>query len=138
MVTKTIPSKPKASKMEAELAAEEDSLTPEQEAEAREKAKIDNIIFIRIEQLYPFPKEEIDEILRNYSCADEVYWCQEEHKNMGAWHFIRAHFEQSFARLNLKKNIEYVGRSKSASPAAGYSKLHLQEQEEFISKAIKI
>jgi 2-oxoglutarate dehydrogenase E1 component len=106
--------------------------------EYREEHKLDNVALIRLEQLYPFPKEEVKKQLQQYNNIQDIVWCQEEHKNMGAWHYIRAHFEKAVAAISLDKQITYIGRKKSASPAAGYVRLHQQELTEFISAAFKL
>ena len=80
---------------------------------------------VRIEQLYPFPAEQMRTILNTYAEASRLCWAQEESGNRGAWLFIREQVEQ---HLGIR-DIEYIGREKSASPATGSHKRHLQEQE---------
>jgi 2-oxoglutarate dehydrogenase E1 component len=84
---------------------------------------------VRIEQLYPFPTEQVEKILASYKNAKEVYWVQEEAENMGAWTFIM----KQFRKMNV--NIQYIGRKESASPATGYGKIH-NEQSENIFTAV--
>jgi 2-oxoglutarate dehydrogenase E1 component len=81
-------------------------------------------IFIRIEQLYPFPKAQIGTILEKYSGVREVCWVQEESKNRGAWTYIEDRFRQEYGIQNLR----YIGREPSASPATGSHTKHLHEQ----------
>ncbi|MBT5828450.1 MAG: 2-oxoglutarate dehydrogenase E1 component [Alphaproteobacteria bacterium] len=105
--------------------------------EAREKAKINNVALIRVEELYPYPDQEIIKQLQKYVDA-EVIWCQEEPENMGAWQFIDRKLEGSIVKAEIKaKRPIYVGRKASASPATGYMKVHVVEQEEIIAKALK-
>ncbi|MCB1142876.1 MAG: 2-oxoglutarate dehydrogenase E1 component [Leptospiraceae bacterium] len=98
----------------------------------KEKSGLNDIAIIRVEELYPFPKEKINALLTNLKNAKEIFWVQEEPQNQGAWMYIRDEFEE------LKKPgfIKYIGRKKSASPAAGHLKIHLKEQEELIKAAI--
>jgi 2-oxoglutarate dehydrogenase E1 component len=105
--------------------------------EQREQAKAKHVALVRLDQYYPFPKEELGLELAKYPNA-EIIWCQEEPKNMGAWHFIEHKIEnclQTFKHKNLRPR--YVGRVASASPAAGYKKMHNVEQAAFINEAIK-
>ncbi len=106
--------------------------------EAREAANIKDIALVRIDQYYPFPKEELNAELSKYSNA-EVIWCQEEPKNMGAWRYIDRKIEKCLKELGCKHDRpKYIGRPESASPAAGYLKIHKVEQEKLIKEAITI
>jgi len=101
--------------------------------DSREKEKKSNIALIRIEELYPFPEDSIKGILKKYSKATDVIWVQEEPQNQGAWMYIRDAFDE----MNQKAgSIRYIGRKKSASPAAGHLKLHTKEQEELVKQAL--
>ena len=106
--------------------------------EERDSKNISNIAIIRIEQLYPFPDKEIDEILKQYKGINEIVWCQEEPRNQGAWynsqHFLRA----AAVRLSEDLSLEYVGRPSSAAPASGYMSVHLEEQKKFIEEALDV
>lgn len=104
--------------------------------ETREKLKIDDVAIVRLEQYYPFPKEELAEELKKYKDA-EIIWCQEEPKNMGAWHFIQNKIENCLISIG-RNNIRpiYVGRPAAASPSAGYYKMHVVEQERLVKQAI--
>jgi 2-oxoglutarate dehydrogenase E1 component len=99
-------------------------------AESREKDKINNVAIVRIEQLHPLPIKQIKEILKEYGKA-EVVWVQEEPENMGYWNYI--------LRLLYKElPMELISRKASASPATGYNKVHVEEQKNIVSKALKI
>ena len=106
--------------------------------EERDSKNISNVAIIRIEQLYPFPDKEIDEILAKYKGINEIVWCQEEPRNQGAWynsqHFLRA----AAVRLSEDLSLEYVGRPSSAAPASGYMSVHLEEQKKFIEEALDV
>jgi len=105
--------------------------------EARVDKKINDIAIIRVEQLYPYPKEEIIVELKKYKNA-EIIWCQEEPRNMGAWKFIEELIEESLIEVRHKSNRpKYIGRVASASPATGYASYHKQEQEDLINQALK-
>ena len=94
--------------------------------ERREKEGIDNVAFVRIEQLYPFPSEQIKELIKKYAKAKEHYYVQEEPENMGAWRFVDK---------NLRSmNLHYVGRHEAASPATGFAKRHANENEEIMQE----
>lgn len=87
---------------------------------------------VRIEQLYPFPAEEIRNVMKSYKKAEEVLWVQEEPRNMGAWSYIRPLLEEVLeGRLPLK----YVGRTPNASPAEGSTALHTAHHAEIIEQA---
>ncbi len=102
---------------------------------AREKIKRDDVILFRIEQLYPFPVKSLVKELKPYSNNAKFYWCQEEPKNMGAWFSVRDYIKWTLETIKAKNNnISYIGRSPDASPATGYAKRHMVEQEEIIKK----
>lgn len=104
--------------------------------ERRRAEEIDDIAIVRIEQLYPFPNEDLAVILRRYTGVEEVYWVQEEPMNMGAWYSSQHHMRRALSDLNPKLHLEYAGREASASPAAGYMALHLSQQEKLIKDAL--
>jgi len=104
--------------------------------EAIEAKKIDNIALIRLEQLYPFPSLELKTELKKYINA-EIIWCQEEPKNMGAWHFVNELIEEVLLEIKHKNSrAKYVGRIACASPATGYGSYHNREMRAFIDEAL--
>lgn len=104
--------------------------------EARENANIKNIALIRLDQYYPFPEEELANELKKYPNA-EIIWCQEEPRNMGAWYFIEHRIEKSIKLAAHKAGRPiYLGRAESASPSAGYLKMHNIEQAKLIEQVI--
>jgi 2-oxoglutarate dehydrogenase E1 component len=106
--------------------------------EAREKLKRDDIVFFRIEQLYPFPAKALAKELRPYSKNTKFYWCQEEPKNMGAWFSVRDYIQWTLDNIKANNNnISYIGRSPDASPATGYAKWHISQQQEIIKKVFE-
>ena len=104
--------------------------------EAREAGKINDVAIIRLEQLYPFPAQELTIELKKYKNA-EIIWCQEEPKNMGAWKFVDDLIEEVLIENKYKNSrAKYVGRIASASPATGYGSYHSREQKKLIDEAL--
>lgn len=106
--------------------------------EKREAEGIRNIPIIRLEQLYPFPHEELVDILKPYTNAN-VVWCQEEPMNMGAWTYLDRRLEAVLIEANLQeKRPSYVGRMEAASPATGLFSRHIFEQNLLVSQALNL
>ncbi|MFL2890227.1 MAG: 2-oxoglutarate dehydrogenase E1 component [Pelagibacteraceae bacterium] len=104
--------------------------------EARETAKNDKVVFIRIEQLYPFPAKTLALILKKYKKA-KFYWCQEEPKNMGAWNTVRNYINRILDIIQSKSDIIiYIGRKASATTATGNLNKHLAQQKEILEKVV--
>jgi 2-oxoglutarate dehydrogenase E1 component len=100
-------------------------------AAARDERKIADTAIIRLEQIYPFPSAQIKDILAGYREDALVIWAQEEPRNMGAWRAVQEWIQPL---LNVtQRQIQYVGRPESASPAAGSLKRHQQELSELVS-----
>jgi 2-oxoglutarate decarboxylase len=89
------------------------------------------IALIRVEQVYPFPKEELAKQLKAYPSGRERVWVQEEPENMGAWSFV----DQAF-RSELDVELELVARPRSASPATGSFKIHQAEEQDLVDRAL--
>jgi len=103
--------------------------------DAREKLKKDDVVLFRIEQLYPFPAKSLVKEIKPYALNAKFFWCQEEPKNMGAWFSVRDYIQWTLDTIKAKnKEISYIGRSPDASPATGYAKRHLSEQQEIINE----
>jgi 2-oxoglutarate dehydrogenase E1 component len=100
---------------------------------ARRERDIADIPIVRVEQLYPCPYEELQQVVRTYPNIDEVIWVQEEPWNMGAWHFMRRRLRRV---LPESIPIEYAGRREAASPAVGSYKKHLQEETDLVNIAL--
>ena len=101
-----------------------------------ESEKIENISILRIEQLYPYPEEDIKNILNKYKDS-EIVWCQEEPENMGAWTYIRNKLDDTLDSIgNNKSKILYAGIEEKASPSTGYASQHVKNQAFIIEKAI--
>ena len=104
----------------------------------RREEKIDDIAIVRLEQLYPFPEDSLEEILSVYTNMEELVWCQEEPQNMGAWYPSQHHMKNVLHRLKPNLVLGYAGREMSASPAAGYTALHVAKQEKLVLDALKL
>ncbi|MDE2304382.1 MAG: 2-oxoglutarate dehydrogenase E1 component [Gammaproteobacteria bacterium] len=101
---------------------------------ARREAKIDQVALVRIEQLYPFPSDEYEAIVRKYANAREIVWCQEEPQNQGGWYQIRHRLQ---AKLGSKHELLYAGRAGAAAPATGIPALHDQQQKNLVTAALQ-
>ena len=103
--------------------------------EEREKQNINDVYLLRVEQLFPYPDDAIQEELKRFKNADMV-WCQEEPKNMGAWSFIHEFLEESLLAIGAKNTRpRYVGRGAAASTATGISAKHKKEQQAILDGA---
>ena len=102
----------------------------------RNNKNIDDIAIVRIEQLYPFPYDDLEEILTKYENVEEFIWCQEEPLNQGAWFSHRHRIQRVLDRFNKDDEVSLVSRPAAAAPAVGLMKLHLQQQKELIKEAI--
>ena len=101
---------------------------------ARRKENLRDVALVRIEQLYPFPTEEYEAVLRKYSNARELVWCQEEPQNQGAWYQIRHRLQET---AGGRREVLYAGRAPAAAPATGLSKLHEAEQNALVEAALR-
>ena len=105
---------------------------------AREKLKVDDVALYRIEQLYPFPAKALVKELKPFTKNSKFFWCQEEPKNMGAWFSVRDYIQWTLETIKARNSqISYIGRNPDASPATGYAKRHLSEQQEIIDKVFE-
>ena len=104
--------------------------------ETRRKHNLKNVAIIRIEQLYPFPDAEMFSVIADYSQLETVVWCQEEPKNQGAWYNSQHRLRRVLDLINKDLPLSFAGRLSSASPAACYMALHLQQQENLIAEAL--
>lgn len=103
---------------------------------ARREKKIRDIAIVRLEQLYPFPEGDVVEVIRKYKGTKEFIWCQEEPRNMGAWKFIRPNLDEALEKVKVGKQIGYIGRDRSASPAVGYLYVHNKQQAALVERAL--
>ena len=101
---------------------------------SRRESKAETVAIVRIEQLYPFPSEEYEAILRKYSNASEIVWCQEEPQNQGSWYQIRHRLQ---SKLDENHELLYAGRAGAAAPATGIAALHEQQQKNLVAAALQ-
>jgi 2-oxoglutarate dehydrogenase E1 component len=100
----------------------------------REERKASQVALVRVEQIYPFAADQARDILARYPATAEVVWAQEEPRNIGAWRFMQ---EQLDPLLDATpREVRYVGRPESASPATGSGRRHQQEQSEIVTDAL--
>ncbi len=100
----------------------------------REKRKNQDLAFVRIEQLYPLHQKRLKELLLKYQGFQECIWVQEEHENMGAWEYMRPLLNEA---LEGKMSVRYIGRARSASPAAGSHALHKKQHMAIMSEVFQ-
>ena len=103
---------------------------------ARRERGIEDVALIRIEQLYPFPEEDLEKVVGAYSNIEDAIWCQEEPMNQGAWYASQHNMRRVIQRHKVDVYLRYAGREASASVSAGYTALHLKQQEQFIDEAL--
>ena len=103
--------------------------------EERRKREQKDVAIVRVEQLYPFPHDEMAEVLSQYQHVTDFVWCQEEPQNQGAWYCSQHHF-----RAAIPKNgqLVYTGREASSSPAVGYLSVHNKQQQALVNDALTI
>ncbi len=102
---------------------------------ARRERKIDDIAIVRLEQLYPFPKDSLEKELSKYPNASEIVWTQEEPRNQGAWYWIasRHHLDSQISGM---QKLLLVSRPASSSPAVGYLAKHNEQTKALIESAL--
>ncbi|MHC8441244.1 MAG: 2-oxoglutarate dehydrogenase E1 component [Candidatus Eutrophobiaceae bacterium] len=105
--------------------------------EERRKRGISDIAIVRIEQLYPFPREEMRTLISQYPNLSEVVWVQEEPKNQGAWYYMHSRGTM-LGCLGSQHEFGYAGRFYSASPATGHMALHNMQQAKVVDDALSL
>ncbi len=100
----------------------------------RQEREIDDVAIVRIEQLYPLPDRELEEVLSAWPDGTPLVWVQEEPANMGAWYFIKVRYGDSF--FDRWPLSDAVMRPESASPSTGSKKAHKMEQEKILDAAL--
>jgi 2-oxoglutarate dehydrogenase E1 component len=102
--------------------------------ETRQKQYDNTTAIVRLEQLYPYPGQEIADTLKKYPNLERVIWCQEEPRNQGTWWYIKTLLINSCEGIP----VEYAGRDSSASPAVGYVALHNEQEHRFLKEAFEL
>ncbi len=103
----------------------------------KQKNGLDNIEIIRVEQLYPFPKDEIKTHIAKFKHVVDIVWVQEEPRNQGAWFYMQSRMNLADC-ISPNQSLQYAGRDYSASPAAGYLQLHRQQQSQLVNDALDL
>ncbi len=99
------------------------------------KQKYDySTVIVRLEQLYPYPDSEIRAVLKEYPDLETIVWCQDEPRNQGSWWYIKSQLIETCEGLP----VLYAGRQSSASPAAGYMGLHMEQEHELVKHAFEL
>lgn len=112
-------------KVAVDLAVELENLSSEQ---------VESLHIARVEQLYPFPKKEVGDLIERFLNLEQVIWVQEEPQNMGSWTFIEPYLSEVATK---QLEIGYIGRPKRSSPSTGDPDIHKQEQAMIIHEALQ-
>jgi 2-oxoglutarate dehydrogenase E1 component len=100
-------------------------------AARRQELETADIAILRLEQIYPFPRDLLQKATKKYANATKWCWVQEEPENMGGWQFVRPRIEAV-----IKQSLVYIGREAASSPATGFPAIFRREQNEIIEKAV--
>jgi 2-oxoglutarate dehydrogenase E1 component len=103
--------------------------------EERRKRNQTNVAIIRVEQLYPFPQDEMAKAVEQYQHVTDFVWCQEEPQNQGAWYCSQHNF---WASIPKGARLSYAGRDASSSPAVGYLSVHNKQQQALVNAALTL
>ena len=99
----------------------------------RDELGLSQVAVVRVEQIYPWPVEDLEVALAAYPNAHEVVWLQEEPENMGSWPFVHLQMHKSLR----DKTVRHVARAESASPATGSHLVHDAEQADLLTRALQ-
>jgi 2-oxoglutarate dehydrogenase E1 component len=102
---------------------------------ARDAAGNGAVAIVRVEQLYPWPYDQLDEVAARYPNATEIFWLQEEPENMGPWSFVKGRL---YERFDGSHRIQRLSRVESGSPASGSHTIHNQEQAQLLAAALDV
>lgn len=105
----------------------------------RETQKITDTAITRIEQLHPFPWEQVRDNLNLYPSASDIVWCQEESLNDGAWSFAKTRLECIFDTTDQHKGrrLRFAGRDATPSVATGFAKEHRAQELALLDDAFR-
>ena len=104
--------------------------------EERRESALTNVAVVRLEQLYPFPEQELGETIAGYGSLKSVVWCQEEPQNQGAWYSSQHHIRRVLQRHDPALELDYAGREAFAAPASGYRARHVERQRRLVHDAL--
>jgi len=103
------------------------------DAMAARDAASEDVAVVRLEQIYPWPADQVADVLRRYPANADVVWLQEEPSNMGAWNFVRGRIDDL---LGADRRVGLVGRPESGSPACGSVGVHQQELDQLMAQLV--
>ena len=106
--------------------------------EKRRSGEVNSTAIVRIEQLYPFPEDDLGEEFAKYKNLKHIVWCQEEPMNQGAWYCSQHHMRRVAQAHKPGVELQYAGRIASASPACGYASMHAEQQEVLLQEAFSV
>jgi 2-oxoglutarate dehydrogenase E1 component len=103
--------------------------------EARRKHECSDTAILRVEQLYPFPRDQLVRELELYPEAMDIVWCQEEPRNQGAWYQSQHNIMEC---MRSAQHLRYAGRAASAAPAVGHFQTHIEQQRTLVAEALRL
>lgn len=103
----------------------------------RQEDQRDDLAIVRIEQIYPFPEDDLAEVLAVYPNLRELTWVQEEPLNQGVWYSCNHHMRNVIDMLDNNIELTKVARCAAAAPAAGHMQLHVEQQQKVIALALR-
>ena len=98
---------------------------------AERRAAAEDVALCRLEQLYPFPAEHVQQLISFYPALEDVVWLQEEPENMGGWTFLRPLLEDV---IDGRYPLRYIGRARSSSPSEGSAAWHQINQNMLVEQ----
>ncbi|TDJ26603.1 MAG: 2-oxoglutarate dehydrogenase E1 component [Gammaproteobacteria bacterium] len=104
--------------------------------ETRREREANNVVLIRLEQLYPFPEAALGEVIGPFKNLKEVVWCQEEPMNQGAWYGSQHHMRRVILRHDDSLYMAYAGREALAAAAGGHAGMHIEQQHRLVEDAL--
>ena len=102
------------------------------------RAAAEGVAVARLEQLYPFPVDQVASLLGSYPQLEQIVWAQEEPQNMGAWRSIRHRLDDAARSTGRVAGVGFVGRPWRASPSEGYPTAHAREQDRIVREALGV
>jgi 2-oxoglutarate dehydrogenase E1 component len=111
-----------------------DLISSEQRNAAGQGTAGHSVALVRVEQLYPFPEDEVRQILAGYPALREVCWVQEEPENMGAWELVRPVVDQL---IDGRWPLRYIGRARNSSPSEGSAAWHQANQRAIVAQTFE-
>lgn len=105
--------------------------------ERQSQGLVDKVAFLRIEELSPFPFQELGDALKKYTNAKQFCWLQEEPRNQGAWMHVASRVDTVLAGLGYQTSVTYSGRKEAPMPAPGIAKIYAAQQKEVLTAVFR-